>query len=224
MYAFLFDIDGTLLNTGGAGRQAVLMAVEDLFGSSDSVGALSCAGKTDLQIMSDIVRGLDRSESLVRDVAALAETYPEFLRRLLPAAPRFRVYPGVCEVLQLLCAREDCAVGLLTGNFPDGARIKLEHAGLWHYFSFGVFGDISEDRDDLARAARSLIAERGWNESPENTFVIGDTVSDIRCGRAIGATTVALVSDFEPEERLRAEQPDYLLRSLPELAGVLSRL
>jgi phosphoglycolate phosphatase len=149
-------------------------------------------------------------------LARTLDSYQGHLAENLGRQP-VRVYPLARELLLACSRRADLELALLTGNIPAGARLKLQSAGLWDFFSWGVFGDVSEDRVELAREAfRRLRADNGGLQ-PRDVFVIGDTSADIECGRAIQATTVAMVSDFEPEKKLRASAPDYLLNDFRPL-------
>jgi len=215
---FLFDIDGTLVNTGGAGVRAMLAALKEALGDGDLVGDYSFAGKTDRDIVTTLIidAGIER-DRVGRLFETIRQSYVSRLKTTVKESPNFVVYPHVRDVLEALGNTEGCELALLTGNFRDGARIKLEHAGLWHYFGWGVFGDISEDRNNLARKAREIIVDKYGPVGPENIVVIGDTVNDIRCGRAIGATTVAYTRGFQPEETLRRENPDYLISDFNDL-------
>jgi phosphoglycolate phosphatase-like HAD superfamily hydrolase len=126
--------------------------------------------------------------------------------------------------LKQFSACSDLELALLTGNLEQGARLKLEHAALWHYFRWGVYGEVSEDRNDLSRKALDSITEKEGVIDPRRVVVIGDTVSDIRCGQAIGATTIAYSAGFVPAEKLLPANPDYItddFRCLPEIVAQL---
>lgn len=213
----LFDIDGTLLHAGGAGRRALAMALDEAGAVPGALDKSSFAGKTDRQIVLAALRasGFAAGE-LPERLARVLSSYLVHLEANLREKP-VRVYPHVPELLRACGKRSDLELALLTGNIPAGARLKLEAAGLWDHFSWGVFGDHSEERSDLAREAYRLLAAGNGGIDRRDVFVIGDTAADIACGKAIGATTVALISDFEPEERLRAAAPDHLLRGFQPL-------
>jgi phosphoglycolate phosphatase-like HAD superfamily hydrolase len=207
----LFDIDGTLVHAGGAGRRALNAALGEVGVEEEIVRRISFAGKTDRQIVLTALRGAgfapDRLPGLL---LAVLDSYLEHLDTNLRQQP-VRVYPLVAELLQACQGRPDLELALLTGNIPLGARLKLESARLWEYFPWGVFGDHSEERSDLAREASRLLAAGDDRVDPRDVYVIGDTSADIACGRAIGATTIAMISDFEGAETLRAAGPDHLL-------------
>jgi len=216
----LFDIDGTLVHAGGAGRHALAAALEESGAVRGALDNFSFAGKTDRQIVLTALRASGFAAiELPGLLARVLASYLLHLAANLDEKP-VKAYPYVRELLQACRRRDDLELVLLTGNVPGGARLKLGSAGLWDYFSWGVFGDHSEERADLAREALRRIGAGNGGVDPRDVFVIGDTAADIACGRAIGATTVALVSDFEPEEKLRAAGPDHLLNDFRPLFGL----
>jgi phosphoglycolate phosphatase-like HAD superfamily hydrolase len=207
----LFDIDGTLVHAGGAGRRALTRALAQAGVAPRVLDRESFAGRTDRQI---ILAALRRSgiavEELPAALAAVLAAYVALLAVELRQHP-VTVYPLARELLQACGRRPDIELALLTGNAPQGARLKLESAGIWHHFPWGVYGDHSEERADLAREALGRIRANDSGVDPGDVTVIGDTAADVACGRAIGARTVALVSDFEPREKLLAAGPDLLI-------------
>jgi len=207
----LFDVDGTLVHAGGAGRRALEAALAEADVAASTVEKISFAGKTDRQIVLTALR--DSGRAVAELPGTLAQVIGSYLARLaenLKEKPAL-AYPLVRELLQACSLRSDLELALLTGNIPEGARLKLESALLWDFFSWGVFGDHSEERAELAREALRLIGAGNGGIDPRDIYVIGDTRADIACGRAIGATTVAVASGFEPKEMLLAAAPDYLL-------------
>ncbi|HVJ67445.1 MAG TPA: HAD hydrolase-like protein, partial [Caulifigura sp.] len=135
------------------------------------------------------------------------------------------VLPGIRELLALLAARKDVTLGLLTGNFEEGAWIKLRHFELDHYFLFGGFGDDHFDRDDVARLAYDATHRHlGRRVEPQDVWVIGDTPSDVRCGKAIGAWTVAVATGMYTEADLWPHNPDLLLLDFSDPQALLDRL
>ena len=218
----LFDIDGTLINTGGAGLKAMKSTVKSIFGNEELLKDYSFAGKTDSQIMNDMVRrsGLDDNPETLSKL--LKQTYIEKLKTNLKNSDNFRTYPNVNELLDNYQKKEDYELALLTGNFETGAKLKLEHAGLWKYFKWGVFGNLSEDRVHLAKDALETITEKEKKVNTKNIFIVGDTTNDIRCGKAIDATTIAFTSGFEPEEKLRACSPDFMVSDFSQLYDIFN--
>jgi phosphoglycolate phosphatase-like HAD superfamily hydrolase len=160
-----------------------------------------------------------------------------YLRRLEEALVTHQgeVLPGVTELLAALSARNDVALGLLTGNVYEAARRKLTHYGLWHWFPFGGFGDEHLDRCDIAAAALAAArthlngsASRRRQSASADTdgqlIVIGDTLNDIICGRAIGAQCVAVPTGHTPADVLRGGKPDLLVETLRDSESILALL
>lgn len=224
MHVCLFDIDGTLLNTGGAGQAAMEAAMREQFGEREPVAGISYAGRTDRGIIQDIFRfyGLELSE----DVRA---TFIAAYLRHLPAELACRpglILPGVVELLSHLHKRDDVTLGLLTGNLLEGARRKLQHHGLDDYFDFalGAFGDEHVDRDDVARAALAVLSKHAPiadRMSLERLWVIGDTPADVRCARAIGAKALAVATGIYSRDELEGSGPDRLVDSFEDAEAVL---
>jgi phosphoglycolate phosphatase-like HAD superfamily hydrolase len=204
--ALFWDIDGTLLTTARAGVFALEAAAQELGAARHDLQSLQTAGLTDRAVA-----------QLALETCGLADAdLDEFLRRYerhLPACldrRQGRVLPGVKEVLDDLVGREDVALLLLTGNTPAGARTKLAHYGLDGYFAGGAFCELDEPREGIARRAASLAA------GADAVYVIGDTPSDVRCGLAIGARTIAVASGVHAVEELRAAGPWTALEQIPE--------
>jgi phosphoglycolate phosphatase len=201
----LFDIDGTLLSAGGAGRRAVVRIFGDRFARPEVFDDVRFHGMTDRAI---IRAGLERLHLPADEDAidALCAAYLVALAIEIPRSEGFRVLPGVAALLEGLAGRAQLAVGLGTGNLREGARIKLEHAGLFHYFAFGGFGCDAEDRAALLgvgvqRGARHL------NVAADacRVVVIGDTPKDVAAARAIGAASLAVAtSGFTTAELMAA--------------------
>jgi phosphoglycolate phosphatase-like HAD superfamily hydrolase len=222
-YVCLFDIDGTLLNTGGAGQRAMERALQSAFGLTNLDHDIPAAGRTDRAIIADLFAHHQM------------EHHPEIMRRFLAAYVRHlpetlaeldgRVLPGIAELLDVLAVRGDVALGLLTGNFAEGARLKLKHYRLEHHFRFGGYGDEHFDRDDVARAALAEACRfLDRNLSPEHLWVIGDTPSDVKCARAVGAHAVAVATGIFSYDELQATEPDHLFRDFRDPAPLLAHL
>lgn len=219
----LFDIDGTLLNSGGAGQHAMEMALLEVFGVTGPYEDIPAAGRTDKAITTDLFNhhGIDPSpEHWDRFLSSYLKHLPEAL-----TTRDGRVLPGIVELLDLLASQSDATLGLLTGNFRVGADLKLQHYHLNHFFMFGGFGDHDHHRDDVARTALREACRHLNREVPgEQVWVIGDTPSDITCGRAIGARTVAVATGIFTWEQLNAQQPDFLFEDFSEASTVLNCL
>lgn len=201
----LFDIDGTLLHAGGAGRRAVARVFGERFARREVFDDVRFHGMTDRAI----VRGGLVRAGLAADEAAIDAVCTAYLTALAVEVPRsvdFRIMPGAAALLDALAGRAGLAVGLGTGNLRDGARIKLEHARLFHHFAFGGFGCDAEDRALLLRIG----AERGARHLRRalgdcRVIVIGDTPKDVAAAQAIGADSLAVeTSGFAGAELLAA--------------------
>ncbi|MBW2731244.1 MAG: haloacid dehalogenase-like hydrolase [Deltaproteobacteria bacterium] len=199
----LFDVDGTLIDNGGAGRRAMVSAFKALHGPTPWLD-FSFAGMTDLAI----VRGGLRQGSLPDTpefIAAVLDTYLAGLVEEITHATDYVVFPGVTETLERGAELPHCAVGLGTGNVERGAKIKLARAGLNHYFSFGGFGSDREDRSELLRVGAGRGAALLQQRVEDcRVVVIGDTPRDVVAALAIGAECVGVGTGISssPEELL----------------------
>jgi phosphoglycolate phosphatase-like HAD superfamily hydrolase len=215
----LFDIDGTLVTTGGCGEQALRLAVRDELGVEEDMREIEIAGRTDTLIARQLLRKHGRPET-EEGIRGILESYLRHLPRLLPEV-QGRLLPGVGDLLSALQSRADVVLALLTGNLARGAQHKLSHYGVWHYFEFGAYADDHHERDRLGPFALARAAERGHAVSVSRTFVIGDTPHDISCARAIGAKAVAVATGGFRSENLAVHSPDVLLEDLGDLPASL---
>ena len=227
MRLFLFDVDQTLVNTGGAGLRALDRACRKLRGLENAMAGISPHGKTDPAIVREILRVKLRSETPHNgEIAALLDAYLSFLEEEVHTSPTYRVLPGIVSILDELSRRPHVMLGLATGNIEMGARIKLDRGRLNPYFSFGGFGSDSEDRAELVRKAAEKAAHKnGGQILPSNIFVLGDTVLDIDAGRRAGFKTVGIATGSYSVDQLLAadatialndleQERDYFLRSI----------
>jgi phosphoglycolate phosphatase-like HAD superfamily hydrolase len=222
MHICLFDIDGTLISSAGAGKRALEAALAAEFGVGRISDGVSLSGRTDRAILRDLF-GMHLIEDTADNVRRFLDAYVAFLPGCLASSPG-RVLPGIAVLLERLHGRDDVALGLLTGNIQAGARAKLGHYRLDAYFAFGGYGDDHFDRDDVAREALTEVHRR-YREAvrPERIWVIGDTPLDIRCARAIGARAVAVCTGWHSREELADHAPDLLLDDLTDAAPWLDR-
>jgi phosphoglycolate phosphatase-like HAD superfamily hydrolase len=224
MHICLIDIDGTLLLTGGAGQTAFAETLAADFGIPEIRTKVSFAGRSDRAIVADLFRhhGVEPSEPNWQKFCA------GYLIRLGAALEKHRGYvlPGVGELLTSLADRGDVALGLLTGNVREGARRKLEHYDLWHWFAFGGFGDEHEERNDIAAAALTAakLHVNGAASAHGEVIVIGDTTNDIVCGRSIGARCVAVATGHSSIEELSGSRPDVLVSTLEDAQPIFALL
>jgi phosphoglycolate phosphatase-like HAD superfamily hydrolase len=219
---FLFDIDGTLLASGGAGWKAMAAACAELFGASDLAG-IDIAGRTDTSIARQLFARHGQAAT-PENCTRLFDCYLGHLERYLPET-NGQLLPGVIELLDTLRERSDCVVALLTGNLARGAELKLTHYGLWKYFDFGAYADDHHDRNELGPVARARASDRHGVEFPaENVIVLGDTPHDVACARAIGARAVAIATGRHSRAELEASAPDFLFDDLSDVRAVLAKL
>ena len=205
MKLLLFDVDQTLINTGGAGLRALDRACLQLFGIQNAMQGISPHGKTDPAIAREILRvRLARSVAgLNGEIQSILEAYLSFLKEEVETSPKYRVLPGIVSVLDAALSRRNTMVGLATGNIEPGARVKLDRGRLNPYFGFGGFGSDSEDRAELVRkAAEKAAAQYGRPISASDVFVIGDTPLDIDAGKRAGFKTVGVGTGSYSVEQL----------------------
>ena len=226
MRLFLFDIDGTLVNAGGAGRVAVTNALEEVYGTTGPIDGYDFRGRTDPRIVLDLLGGAGWNEADIR--ARLATYFDVYLRELdalVADGARVRVLPGVGDVVRALSARDDAVVGLLTGNIEPGARVKLRSTGLWPLFRVGAFGSDDVDRRRLPAVARRRAFESLGHDIPfDRVTIIGDTPLEVDCARASGALAVAVATGRYTGDELSACSPDALFPDLSDVKAVLDAL
>jgi phosphoglycolate phosphatase-like HAD superfamily hydrolase len=223
MFVCLFDIDGTLLRSGGAGKAAMEAALGAAFGVPESSADVPFSGRTDRSIGRDLFR-LHGVEYSPENWQRFLEAYLDILPSCLHKHPGM-ILPGISPLLDRLLTRSDVTVGLLTGNVREGARIKLEHYGIYNHFAFGGFGDLHWERDDVAREAfQETCKHLNGAVQPERIWVIGDTPLDIQCARAIGARALAVATGWHSVEELESHKPDLALPDLTDHGCLLERL
>ncbi len=215
----LFDIDGTLLSAGRAARDSILAALSALLGWRGSADGNDFSGKTDPQILRELVLDSVGPERFETTLDAVLDRYVDELeRRLTPEAvvPK----PGVPALLERLAREPNVTLALLTGNIERGARMKLEPPGFNPYFPFGAFGDDSADRYRLPALAVARARERtGRDFSGASVVIIGDSIHDVACGRSLGARAIAVSTGPTPAEKLAAERPDALFADFSDVGA-----
>jgi phosphoglycolate phosphatase len=219
----LFDIDGTLVLTGGAGLRAMNRACEEVVGHDSPLTGVTLAGRTDWIILDDVLK----RHGLALDTRLFDELRRRYLDHLreeieLPGKGVKAIMPGIRELLDALQARPDVALGLLTGNFAEGARIKLEYFDLWKYFPCGAFGDDASDRNHLVPVAIQRARECGIADAtPADVIVVGDTPHDVACAHTVGATPIAVATGGYSADQLRAAGADVVFQDLSDTAAFL---
>ena len=202
----LWDIDGTLIDSGGAGERALRLALKREFAIEDSLNWLEYFGRTDAWIARAILQnhhGTASPETIRRFLNAYLQALAEEIHN-----PHAHILPGIAAIIATATRHPLMAQGLLTGNLRQGAEVKLGHLGLWASFPFGAFADDSEHRNELGPfALRRASSYCGTDFRPKDVFVIGDTPHDIACGKAIGAQTIAVATGRFSGEQLRSHNP-----------------
>ena len=217
----LWDIDGTLVCTDRAGERSLLILIRELYGRDlgDKL-PVTLQGRTDTAIARDILDWLG-VPATPEEVRRIRDAYIALLPKTLPAG-KAKLHPGIREALDAVHAHPEIHQGLLTGNHQEGARLKLSHLGIWHYFEFGAYADDSSIRDELGPFALARAKEKlGIEFPPERVYIIGDTPHDIACGKAIGAKTIAVATGAFSVEELAALNPTHTFADLSDTEALL---
>lgn len=217
IHLVLFDIDGTLIRTGGAGVKAFERVFHLVFGVPNATRQMQFAGRTDRSLVREFLntRQMETCESKFEQFFA----HYVFLLDQMLHQNKGEVCPGVSDFIQaLIQLPQPPVLGLLTGNIRLGAEIKLRHHNLWDFFVTGAFGDDHENRNQLASIASQRGAELvGRNLKGSEILVIGDTPLDVECGKSIQARTVAVATGGSRLEELASHKPDLAVKTLHEL-------
>ena len=219
----LFDIDGTLIHSGGAGVYALKNALAERHGIRDNLKDIEIAGMTDSGIVLSILNK-HKISATNENVTAFLDSYVHFLSLELPRR-KGSLLPGVLELLKKLKARRNIVLGLLTGNVSRGAQLKLGHYGVWHFFEFGAFADDHHDRNQLGSFAQARAKEKHGREfSAGEIDIIGDTPRDIACGKALGARTIAVSTGTWSRQELAKHHPDFLIDDFSDVDRLMNTL
>ena len=214
----LFDIDNTLLYSGGAGGQAMTAVFEEIYGIPNGFGAIEFSGRTDLYILYEALKahgiGGDREEHLRR----FTERYYELLPGLLVEKDG-ALKPGFPELLSAI--QGEATLGLATGNFSGGARLKVEHYGIAEYFEGGGFGEVSVDRAEVVKAAINAVAD---GHAPGDILVIGDTPHDLTAALANGVQAVGVATGGNSADELRGCGAHLVFESFEEWEAAAAML
>jgi phosphoglycolate phosphatase-like HAD superfamily hydrolase len=211
----LFDIDGTLVDCGGQSRRPFAEALLEVFGETGDLDGYDFSGKTDTGIVYDLMTGAGLArERVLAGTEAVREAYLPRLERTLEVE-RMRLLPGVTRLLAGLAARADVTLGLLTGNWERGARIKLSRHDLNRFFAFGSFGDGRLGRDELPPAAWKVArAATGRAFTAATTLIVGDSLLDVACARAHGIPCLAVATGWTRSAALVDAGADWVLDDL----------
>ncbi len=221
MRLVLFDIDGTLLDSGGAGTRALNLAFSEMFAVDNAMEGIPMAGKTDVLIIRE---GLERLGIADADgeIPGLLDSYlrnlsEEIIRSGTDGLPPRSLMPGARDLLDYLLSTRELRLGLLTGNVREGAWTKLGALGIHRYFSFGAFGCDSEDRNELLPLAVRMFRDiSGTEVGCGDCVVVGDTPLDVACAKLHGARAVAVATGPYTVEELEAAGADATLEKLPD--------
>lgn len=222
MKAVLFDIDGTILNCNSAGRAALIKATLDIFGTIGRMEKIDFQGKTDPSILKESLAIMGfTEEDIDQKSGPLKEKYFFYLQENVKTYDVI-VYPGIREILEALSERDDILLGLLTGNFTESAKIKLDSHDLNKYFKFGVFGDDAPVRNLLPGVAQKRMEELfNLQIDFKDTIIIGDTIYDVRCAKYSGAVSIAVGTGWSKREILENEKPDFYFENLSDINGFI---
>jgi phosphoglycolate phosphatase-like HAD superfamily hydrolase len=223
MKLLLFDIDGTLIDTGGAGSRSLNISFEELFSIKEAFKDISMAGKTDIQIMKE---GMIKHQISYQDsiLTKIINTYIKNLSIQMNNNNK-HLKPGIKNLLQILSQKNDFAIGLLTGNIEKGARIKLEPFGLNQYFPSGAFGSDHEDRNRLLPIAVerfTKIVKRNINF--RDCIIIGDTPRDVYCAKPYGARCIAVSTGPYSYDSLIKSGADFVMKDLSDTITFLNKI
>ncbi|MCP4423052.1 MAG: HAD hydrolase-like protein [Chloroflexi bacterium] len=226
MKLLLFDIDGTLIRSHGAGREMLAAALTELFGTAGPIDSYKMSGKIDYRIITDLLTAAGIAAAEIE--AKLTDVYRLMTEkaRLIFPANEMSACPGVEPLLAALNQREDALLGLMTGNIRETAPLKLRAARIDPaQFRLGVYGSEAQTRNQLPAIAMQRATDlMGRPFNGTNTVVIGDTPADILCARAGKATVVAVASGWHSSQTLTRYQPDFLLENLSDTVQALEIL
>lgn len=220
----LFDIDGTLLHSKGASREAKALAMEEIFGTAGNVRTHAFGGKTDWQILREVlephgISGLEIGQKMPTFERVFAENMAKIIGNF-----DVQALAGAHELVNYLDQRDDIMLGIVTGNTSQTAPVKLKAAGFDPaMFPVGAYGSEADDRNELPKLALDrAIAKARQEIAPNDVIIIGDTVNDVLCARAIGAKVVTVFTGFEDRDLLIASDPDIMLDDLTSFRTTVS--
>jgi len=226
MRVLLFDIDGTLIQARGAGHRSLVRAMRDVFGTAGAHDGYDWRGKTDPQIVCDLMREAGVSEQTVATgLAECFDRYVHYLEDTLANGHRVDVLPGIASLLAALETHNNLFLGLLTGNVEQGAYAKLRPTSLLPFFRVGAYGSDDHDRRRLpAIALRRVRSLTGRDIGLADLTIIGDTPLDVDCARACGARVVAVATGQHTTSDLAACNPDSVFTSFADVEAALRSL
>ncbi|TCO72261.1 HAD family hydrolase [Marinisporobacter balticus] len=216
----VWDIDGTLINSRGCGREAMEKAFHTMFGVENGFTDIKMAGRLDAMIVKD---AFQKNNIIDADISLFFDTYCNILTDLLKVETYIEVLPGVKKILEYGSENYNFFHALGTGNLEKGARIKLESHDLNKYFQTGGFGDEALERWNIIHKAVENAQEfKGITYDYDNIYVIGDTPLDIECGKILGIKSIAVCTGAHGAEELIKHRPDYMFENLGNIVRFLS--
>jgi len=222
MYLILFDIDGTLIDSGEAGRRSLNLAFKELFSIVNAFHGIRMAGKTDTEIIKEGM--FNHGMSVDGNLNVIIQTYLKHLRKEIDNERR-HIKPGIHDLLQKLSIAKDIHLGILTGNIEPGARIKLDPFDLNKYFPAGAFGSDDEDRNKLLPIALRRFEERCKRKiGVDECIIIGDTPRDVQCARIYGAMCIGVATGPYSINELIEAGADYVMKDMSRYQNLLQFL
>jgi phosphoglycolate phosphatase len=214
--AVLFDIDETLVHTGGAGGRSWMAAFDEIYGIKADIGQHTSDGETDPQVGRATFKGYLDRDPTDEEMAALYAKYLWHLADDIPVSEGYRIFDGVDDTLARL-QEAGVVIGVISGAMEGAARTKMERGRLGRYFVFGGYGSDSPDRDEATRGAIRKAAQLvGHDLAPDEVFVVGDTPHDITSAHAAGATGIGVATGKYSVAQLQEAGADAVLASLTE--------
>jgi phosphoglycolate phosphatase-like HAD superfamily hydrolase len=220
----LFDVDGILTVPYAISYDYWRATVKNNFGIDVSNKDVYMEGKTDMEILKDLLelKGIKNPLSDKRFMKALNDV--GIIARKAIGDRKIDKVPNVEEFIKRLI-KEGYVIGLLTGNTTEKTKAKLQSCNLWKYFKFGAYGDVTIRRSELVSIAMDEAKKKTGKEfSKENVFVIGDTVRDIRCAKEGGVKSIAVATGTEPFEMLKKEKPDFLFKDFTNIEKIIEEI
>lgn len=221
----LFDIDGTLLLSGGCGRIALEKAFEEIFGIPNCWGDTIPHGKTDPIIIDAICKKVLKRKLTLEENKLLCDRYHDFLRSALSRTNEYRLMPGVIALLDFLVRQGNIFLAIGTGNFETAGWLKLERGKIRHFFECGGFASDADERPDILRHAIRRAENIQKSAFPkEQIYVVGDTPHDVRAARVVGLKAIAVLTNHVKKEDFEDTLPDHLLRDFSDIPAFMACL
>ena len=215
MKMLLFDIDGTLLKTGGAGKIAFERVFLELFGIKEAWGELMPDGKTDPAIIHELCQNTMGRLPTEKEYGLICENYLRYFEEEIERSTLFSLMPGTLQLISFLADQKEFILGVATGNFEAPSWSKLKKGKIHHFFKFGGFGSDSHDRVELTRQA-ILRGKKFFPGTIEQIYIIGDTPYDIQAGKKSGAKTIGVATGSYSKKDLQKSEPDYVLEDFSD--------